>query len=90
MARRRKSYRSYPKKSKTGLNLSTPFLAGLAVGYTNIDKQIPAEVLIGCAVAPVRGFGSIKAGAQGVLFGNLLQSLIAKKGLGGTSAGGMI
>lgn len=89
MARRR-NYRSYPKKRKTGINLSTSFLAGLAVGFTDIDKKIPAEVVLGAAVAPVSGIGTIKAVAQGVVCGNLIQNLMKNRQLSGTSAGGML
>ena len=88
-SRRYNNNRTY-KKSKTGINLSTPFLAGLAVGFTDIDKKLPAEVVLGTAVAPVRGIGSIKAGAQGIIFGNLLQNLMKNRSLSGTTAGGMI
>jgi hypothetical protein len=98
MARRRRYYRtrtvyrggggrsygrrSYGRRNNTGLNLSTPFLAGLVVGYTNLDDKIPAQLSLAAATAPIRmqGFGKIKALAQGIVFGNLIQSYMNKGG----------
>ncbi len=91
MVKRRYNNRtSYKSKRKAGINLSTPFIAGLAVGFTDIDKQVPAELVLGAAVAPVSGIGSIKAVAQGVIFGNLIQKFMKTRQLSGTTAGGMI
>lgn len=59
-----------------GLNMSTPFMAGLAVGaLTDLDNNIPAELKVGLACAPIKGkgIGAIKAVAQGVLLGDLIQ-----------------
>lgn len=58
------------------VNLSTPFLAGVAVGYTDLDAKIPGQLVLGAATAPVQGAGTIKAGAQGIVFGNLLQQVV--------------
>jgi len=68
-----------------GLNLSTPFLAGAIIGFTNMDDKIPAEVTLAGASMPIKGkgFGMIKAVSQGVLMGNLIQSLTKNKGLSG-------
>lgn len=68
-----------------GFNLSTPFLAGAIIGFTNMDDKIPAEVTLAGASMPIKGkgFGMIKAVSQGVLMGNLIQSLTKNKGLGG-------
>ena len=68
-----------------GMNLSTPFLAGAVVGYTNMDDKIPAELTMLGASAPIRGkgFGTVKGFSQGVIMGNLLQLLTKNKGLSG-------
>ena len=82
---RRRSYRS-----RSRLNVSPAYVAGVAAGFSNYDKMVPAEIIIGAAVAPVRGIGTIKAVAQGALMGNLLQAVMKNKGLSGTSAGGLL
>lgn len=61
--------------SKVGLNVSIPFLAGVAIGYTDLDQKIPSQLVLGAATAPVKGLGTVKAAAQGIIFGNLIQSL---------------
>lgn len=64
------------KKGGFGLSLSTPFLAGMAIGaLTDLDNNIPAELKVGVACAPVRGpvVGPIKGLAQGMLLGDLIQ-----------------
>ena len=68
-----------------GLNLSTPWLAGAVVGFTNLDEKIPAELTLAASSIPLkgRGIGPIKGFAQGVLCGNLIQSLVANKGISG-------
>lgn len=93
----RTSYRSrtYAKGrsvyKKSGLNLTMPFMAGLIAGYTKFDNMLPAELVLGAATAPVKGFGTVKAAAQGLIFGNMIQRIIQNKQLvSGTSAGGMI
>ncbi len=75
--KRFKRYRGTARKaySKTGLNLSIPFLVGAMVGFTDLDQRIPSQIVLGAATVPMRGFGTIKAGAQGVIFGNLVQGL---------------
>lgn len=105
MARRRyrsgRSFRRYASRGygfarraygKSGLNLSMPFLAGAALGaFTDIDNNIPTEIKILGATAPVRGFGMVKGFAQGMLFGDVLYKYI-KGGIGsnGAPAGGAI
>lgn len=68
-----------------GLNLSTPFMLGTVIGYTNMDDKIPAEMTLAGASVPIqgKGFGNIKAVSQGILMGNLIQSLVKNKGLSG-------
>jgi len=50
-----------------------------------MDDKIPAEITLAGASMPIRGkgFGMIKAVSQGVLMGNLIQSLTKNKGLSG-------
>lgn len=77
------------KKTANILGLSPAFLAGLAVGYTNLDDKLPQKAVLVAAVAPlkVKGFYQVKAGAQGVILGNMLQGYIQGNG-GGTAASG--
>lgn len=70
---RRFAGRSYG--SKVGLNVSMPFLAGVAIGYTDLDSKIPSQLVLGAATAPIKGLGTVKAAAQGIIFGNLIQSI---------------
>ena len=77
-SRRTSSRRSYRSRAsgaykKTGLSLSMPFLIGAAVGLSNLDNKIPKDLTLVAATAPIRGFGSIKAAAQGVILGNVVQ-----------------
>jgi hypothetical protein len=93
MARRRNYRRSYGgrrpyysarsggRRGGVGINLSMPFLAGAIVGYTDMDNKIPAQLVLGAASAPVRGMGVLKGAAQGVVFGNLIQQIVASKGV---------
>lgn len=98
MARRRNYRRSYSRRpyyrakryggsrrGGFGLKLSMPFLIGCAVGFTDMDQKLPAQAVLGAATAPVRGMGAIKAAAQGVVFGNLIQQI---KNKGGVSSAG--
>lgn len=59
---------------KSGLQLSTEFLAGAAIGLTNFDQKIPAEIKLIAACAPVKGLGKIKALAQGMIIGDIIQA----------------
>ena len=82
-------------RGRFGVNLSTPFLIGAAIGMTDLDQMIPAPVKILAACAPVRGLGPIKAAAQGMLVGDVVQSLTGFTlpivgGLGGSSSGGNV
>jgi len=40
-----------------------------------MDQKIPSQLVLGAATVPVRGAGMVKAAAQGIIFGNLIQSL---------------
>ena len=86
---RRFGRRSYGK-AKARLSITPAYMAGMAAGFSNYDKMVPAELILGAAVAPVRGIGTVKAVAQGALMGNLLQAVMKNKGLSGTSAGGLL
>lgn len=68
---------------KMGFNLTPAFMLGTVVGYTNFDDKIPAELTLAAASAPISGIGPVKAAAQGILMGNLIQSVIKNKGLSG-------
>jgi len=82
-AKRGRAYGS-KRNRKLGINSSIPFLIGLGVGLTNMDDKIPKELTLGLAVAPVKGIGELKGGAQGVVFGNMLQQKFGI-GLGGNA-----
>lgn len=87
MARRRTYRRSYgrrpyyasrrggSRRGGMGLNLNPAFLAGAAIGFSDLDKNIPGQVVLGAATAPIRGLGMIKGVAQGIIFGNLVQTI---------------
>jgi hypothetical protein len=68
---------------KIGFNLTPAFLLGSVVGFTNLDDKIPAEITLACSSLPITGIGPVKAAAQGILCGNLVQSLVKNKGLSG-------
>ena len=70
---RRFAGRSYG--GKVGLNISMPFIAGAVVGYTDMDQKIPSQLVLGAATAPIKGIGTVKAAAQGIIFGNLVQTI---------------
>lgn len=73
---------------RSGLNLSMPFMAGAALGaFTEVDNNIPNEIKILAATAPVRGFGMVKGFAQGMLFGDVLYKYI-KGGIGSNQTSG--
>ena len=92
MARRnyRRSYRRYSRGArrsygrKAGLALSPAFLAGALIGVTHMDDKIPKQLVLIGATVPVRGIGTVKAVAQGLIFGNVLQNIKA----GGLSSSG--
>lgn len=70
--------------NKAGINLTTEFLLGAAVGsLTDFDNKIPAPVKILTACAPVRGMGQIKGFAQGMLVGDILSAYVPKFGTNG-------
>lgn len=70
---------SYSKGFDGGikLNFSTAFAVGLLVGFTDIDSKIPPAIKLGVSCAPLRGgpVGLLKAGAQGMVFGDMLSGL---------------
>lgn len=70
----RKSYKGY------GVNISPAFLIGFAAGMTNLDNNIPAQYSLMAACMPFsgKGIGQIKAGAQGLVLGNIAQGLLNK------------
>lgn len=90
MARRAKGYyrgrasyyggraKSFGKKAyaKSGLNLSVPFLAGLAGAF--VMPADPRIDMVGVAVAtvPIKGLGKVKGVAQGYVFGQAMQHYV--------------
>ena len=90
MRRARNYARTGYRKAKQGLDLSPTFIAGAVAGWTDLDKKVPAEVVLLGATAPVRGFYKVKSVCQGAIFGNTIKSMMANKGLSGTSAGGLL
>ena len=78
------------RAGRFGLSLSMPFLVGAAIGMTNLDNMIPPWVKILAACAPVRGLGPIKAVAQGMLVGDVVQSMTGFSiPVGGASGSGV-
>lgn len=91
-SRRRTSRRSYRSRGRSalgglGLNLSLPTLAGVAVGFSNLDDKLPKEAVLAAAVAPMRT-GKIGSVARGIVFGNLLQGVLGRSGNTTSAAGG--
>lgn len=73
-------------KNAIGINLSPAFLAGVAVGYTDMDKSLPANAVLAASAAPVKGLGMVKAAAQGVIIGNIIQGMTGGNKITGTTA----
>lgn len=78
----------YAGKAKGILGMSTPYVVGIVLGLTDLDKVIPAEIKLGAAIAPggiMKGsLGQVKAVAQGMLLGDLIQSRTGFNLLGGS------
>lgn len=76
----RRGFRGRRGGGRMRLNTSMPFLAGAVVGFTNLDDKIPPMISLAAATMPISGggVGKIKAAAQGVVFGNLLQSFMGR------------
>ena len=57
-----------------------PLVAGFLVGLTNLDRQIPGEVILGGAAAPIGGkWGrSIRNFAGGIVLGELVSKATGK------------
>ena len=95
MAYRRKSRRSFRRSGGRsrgalgglGLNLSVPTLAGIAIGFSNLDNKLPKDIVMAAAVAPIRT-GKIGSAARGIIFGNLLQGVLGRSGNTTSAAGG--
>lgn len=83
---RRSSGRSRSALGGLGLNLSLPTLAGVVVGFSNLDDRLPKEAVLAAAVAPVRT-GKIGSAARGIVFGNLIQGFLGR-GNPSSAAGG--
>lgn len=70
---RTRTYRKGGFRARVGL----PFIAGLALGMTNLDDVVPAPIKIIGACLPVQGpgIGTVKAVCQGMLIGDVVQKL---------------
>lgn len=66
------------------MGVSTPFILGAALGWLDYDQKmnIPAGATLVAATVPMRGLGSVKQVAQGVVFANAIQSLTGKSASG--------
>lgn len=88
--------RRYGGRAKQILGMSAPYAIGAAVGLTDLDKSIPAEIKLLAAILPgtvtrmVPGLGQIKAVAQGMILGDIIQNRtgINLMNLGGGSSNG--
>jgi hypothetical protein len=67
-------------KSSMGISKNMLFWGGAAIGFSNLDEKIPAQYSLLAATAPIYGggVGKIKAIAQGIVFGNIIQSMVGK------------
>lgn len=87
--RRFKSFRS--SRSGQILGMSMPYAAGVVIGLSNLDDKIPADYTLVAAIMPtmvtrkVKGLGQVKAVAQGIILGNLIQKWTGYT-LGGASS----
>jgi len=89
---KRRSFRRSGGRSRSalgglGLNMSLPTLAGVAIGFSNLDNKLPKDIVLAAAVAPVRT-GKIGSAARGIVFGNLLQGILGRSGDTTSAAGG--
>lgn len=95
MARYRR-FRSYAGRARRfgsrawgrakGFGISTPWLIGAVAGFMNF-LPVPGNIALIAAVAPVKGLGAIKAGAQGYIGGQLIRSMIGGTGSSAASSG---
>lgn len=69
-----------------GISISPATIAGIVIGYTNLDDKIPKGVTLTAAVAPVKGLGRVQTVARGIMFGNMIQAYTGRTG--GTSLAG--
>ena len=92
MARRRFTRRrnNYRRPRSGGMfDLSKETLAGLGVGWTDMDKHIPKDLVVLGATAPVNGFNQGKRFFRGVIFGNRMKSLLSGGQLNQSGFGGV-
>lgn len=67
----------FSKYGDFGITLYPEYLAGMAVGaLTDLDNNIPAQIKVAAACAPVKGTipGKIKGFMQGMLLGDVIQA----------------
>lgn len=62
--------------NKSGLNLSMPFMAGVAAAFVMPANPNIDMIGVAIATAPVKGFGKFKGAAQGYVFGQAMQHYI--------------
>jgi hypothetical protein len=85
----KKYFRGKSRGGSMGINKYMPFWAGAAIGFSNLDDRIPAQYTLLAATAPISGggIGKIKAVAQGIVFGNIIQNITSgKTSIGGSSS----
>lgn len=70
--------RSVNKGNAFKLRLGNEYMLGAALGFTNMDEKIPADVKLMGATMPVGGKigGKAKALSQGMVFGNVVQHML--------------
>lgn len=96
---RGKGYYARAKRSRYGRAgiASMPYILGGLIGMTDLDKNIPAEIKLLAAIMPsgvtkaIPKGGMIKAVAQGMLLGDVIQARtginLMNLGSGSTSGG---
>lgn len=79
----------YSKQTRI-LGMSMPQLIGFAVGMSNLDNNIPKNLILGAAVLPtglLKGVAPISNFAKGVILGNMAQGLgLGIPGMGSQSS----
>lgn len=68
--------RRYSSKGAKLLGMSTPQIIGVLIGMSNLDNNIPKNLVLGLAVAPtgmLKGLLPVSNAAKGIILGNMLQ-----------------
>lgn len=67
--------------AKKAVDLSMETMAGIVVGWTDMDQKIPSDIVVLGATAPINGFNKPKKFFRGVMFGNRVKQLVSGSGL---------